>query len=88
MALPFFLILGSISFIVVPVLITATIGKFSDQTFKFTIFSSSMELLWLPVPADTRRTLKPQVSGTIKSIAEGFGGVTTFLLAKFVALQT
>jgi hypothetical protein len=47
-----------------------------------------MELLWLPVPADTRRTLKPQVSGTIKSIAEGFGGVTTFLLAKFVALQT
>ena len=88
MALPFFLILGSISFIVVPVLITATIGKFSDQTFKFTIFSSSMELLWLPVPADTRRTLKPQVSGTIKSIAEGVGGVTTFLLAKFVALQT
>ena len=70
------------------VLISATIGKFSDQTFKFTIFGSSMELLWLPVPADTRRTLKPQVSGTIKSIAEGFGGVTTFLLARFVALQT
>lgn len=88
MVLPFFLILGSVAFIVVPVLISATIGKFSDQTFKFTIFGSSMELLWLPVPADTRRTLKPQVSGTIKSIAEGFGGVTTFLLAKFVALQT
>ena len=47
-----------------------------------------MELLWLPVPADTRRTLKPQISGTIKSIAEGFGGITTFLLAKIVALQT
>ncbi|GIS36364.1 MAG: hypothetical protein Ct9H90mP7_3720 [Candidatus Neomarinimicrobiota bacterium] len=32
--------------------------------------------------------MKPQVSGTIKSIAEGFGGVATFLLAKVVALQT
>ena len=86
--LPFFLILGSVAFIVAPVLLFATLGKFSDQTFKFTIFSSSMELLWLPVPTDTRRTMKPQVSGTIKSIAEGFGGVATFLLAKIVALQT
>ena len=86
--LPFFLILGSVSFILFPVLFSATAAKYSDQTFKFTIFGSSMELLWLPVPADTRRTLKPQISGTIKSIAEGFGGITTFLLAKIVALQT
>ena len=47
--LPFFLILGSVAFIVAPVLLRNS-GKFSDQTFKFTIFSSSMELLWLPVP--------------------------------------
>ena len=86
--LPFFLVLGSVSFILFPVLLSATAAKYSDQTFKFTIFGSSMELLWLPVPADTRRTLKPQISGTIKSIAEGFGGITTFLLAKIVALQT
>ena len=86
--LPFFLVLGSVSFILFPVLFSATAAKYSDQTFKFTVFSSSMELLWLPVPADTRRTLKPQISGTIKSIAEGFGGITTFLLAKIVALQT
>ena len=86
--LPFFLVMGSVSFILAPVLFSATVAKYSDQTFKFTIFGSSMELLWLPVPAETRRTLKPQISGTIKSIAEGFGGITTFLLAKFVALQT
>ena len=86
--LPFFLILGSVSFILFPVLFSATAAKYSDQTFKFTIFGSSMELLWLPVPADTRRAIKPQISGTIKSIAEGFGGITTFLLAKVVALQT
>ena len=88
LALPFFLVLGSVSFILIPVLFSATLAKYSDQTFKFTIFGSSMELLWLPVPAETRKTLKPQISGTIKSIAEGFGGVTTFLLAKIVALQT
>ena len=86
--LPFFLVVGSVSFMLFPILFSATAAKYSDQTFKFTIFGSSMELLWLPVPAETRRTLKPQISGTIKSIAEGFGGIATFLLAKIVALQT
>ena len=65
---------------------SASFAKFSDQTFKFTINSSSLELIWLPVPANIRKTLKPQVSGTVKSIAEGLGGLITFLLVKVIAL--
>ena len=84
--LPFFLILGSTSILLAPVLLSASFAKFSDQTFKFTINNSSMELIWLPVPADIRKTFKPQVSGTIKSIAEGLGGLTTFFLVKVIAL--
>ncbi|MDB9722856.1 cyclic nucleotide-binding domain-containing protein [Candidatus Marinimicrobia bacterium] len=84
--LPFFLILGSTSILLAPVLLSASFAKFSDQTFKFTINNSSLELIWLPVPKDIRKTFKPQVTGTIKSIAEGLGGLITFLLVKIVAL--
>ena len=84
--LPFFLILGATSILIAPVLLSASFAKFSDQTFKFTINSSSLELIWLPVPANIRKTLKPQVSGTVKSIAEGLGGLITFLLVKVIAL--
>jgi HEAT repeat protein len=84
--LPFFLILGSTSILLAPVLLSASFAKFSDQTFKFTINNSSLELIWLPIPKDIRKTFKPQVTGTIKSIAEGLGGLITFLLVKIVAL--
>ncbi len=85
--LPFFLIAGSATLLIVPALMSASFAKFADQTFKFTINSSSLELLWLPVPADVRKTIKPQVSGTVKSVAEGIGGLATFLLVKVIALH-
>ena len=85
--LPFFLIAGSVTLLILPVLMSASFAKFADQTFKFTINSSSLELLWLPVPADQRKTIKPQVSGTVKSVAEGIGGLATFLLVKVIALH-
>ena len=85
--LPFFLVAGSLSFLLVPMLLSASFAKFSDQTFKFTINSSSLELLWLPVSANIRKTAKPQVSGTVKSVAEGIAGLGTFLLVKFIQLQ-
>ena len=84
--LPFFLILGSTSILLAPVLLSASFAKFSDQTFKFTINSSSLELIWLPVPPEIRKVINPQVSGTRKSIAEGIGGLVTFLLVKIIAL--
>ena len=85
--LPFFLVAGSLSFLLVPMLMSASFAKFSDQTFKFTINSSSLELLWLPVSTNIRKTAKPQVSGTVKSVAEGIAGLGTFLLVKFIQLQ-
>ena len=63
--LPFFLIAGSVTLLFVPVLMSASFAKYADQTFKFTINNSSMELLWLPVPPDIRKTIKPQVLSLI-----------------------
>ena len=56
--LPFFLIAGSATLLFAPVLISASFAKFSDQTFKFTINNSSLELLWLPVPPNIRKYIK------------------------------
>ncbi|MEA1882001.1 MAG: cyclic nucleotide-binding domain-containing protein, partial [Candidatus Marinimicrobia bacterium] len=87
LALPLFLIAGSASLLIAPVLLSASFVKFSDQTFKFTINNSSMELLWLPIPATIRKSIKPQITGTVRSVSEGIGGLLTFLLVKIIALQ-
>ena len=66
---------------------SASFAKFSDQTFKFTINHSSVELLWLPVPANIRKYIKPQIGGTVKAIAEGLSGLLVFFLVKIIELQ-
>ena len=66
---------------------SASFAKFSDQTFKFTINHSSVELLWLPVPPNIRKYIKPQIGGTVKAIAEGLSGLLVFFLVKIIELQ-
>ena len=85
--LPFFLIAGSATLLFAPVLISASFAKFSDQTFKFTINNSSLELLWLPVPPNIRKYIKPQIGGTVKAIAEGLSGLLVFFLVNIIQLQ-
>lgn len=87
LTLPLMLTLGVVAIFISPILLFATFAKFSDQTFKFTINSSSLELLWLPVPGEKRISFKPLISGTIKSSAEGLAGLVTFFIVKVVALQ-
>ena len=85
--LPFFLIAGSAALLFIPVLMSASFAKFSDQTFKFTINNSSVELLWLPVPPNIRKYIKPQIGGTVKAISEGLSGLLVFFLVKIIELQ-
>jgi CRP-like cAMP-binding protein/ATP/ADP translocase len=85
--LPGALFLGFTAFLLRPVLTSAFISKFSDQTFKFTINSTVTQLLWLPVPPGKKRRAKPFIDGTIKTSAEGLAGLTVFLLVKFIAIQ-
>ena len=85
--LPVASIAGAAAVLVAPVLTSAILAKFSDQTLKFTIQQSSLELLWLPVSPDRRQTFKPFISGTMKSVAEGVSGILSFFLIKVLALQ-
>jgi hypothetical protein len=85
--LPLGLGISSAFILVTPVLAAAALAKFSDQTLKFTVHNSGLECLWLPVPYARRQEMKPWITGTLKSSAEGFSGLATFFIVKFVPLS-
>jgi ATP/ADP translocase len=86
LVLPLSLGFSSIAILVWPVLASAVLGKFADQTFRFTLHNAGLELLWLPVSREQRRDAKPVITGTMKSAAEGLSGVGMFMLVKFMAV--
>jgi Cyclic nucleotide-binding domain/TLC ATP/ADP transporter len=86
LVLPLSLGFSSIAILVWPVLASAVLGKFADQTFRFTLHNGGMELLWLPVSRQQRRDAKPVINGTLKSAAEGLSGIGMFMLVKFMAV--
>ena len=85
LALPVSLNFGTLAILFNPQLWSGVFAKFSDQTFKFTLANSSMELLWLPVRPDRRKVARPLISGTIKSICEVAAGLLMFVLVKLFA---
>jgi ATP/ADP translocase len=87
LTLPAALGASAASFLVSPGLAVAAAAKFCDQTFKFTLNNSSLELLWLPVSAERRRALRPVVGGTMKASAEALVGVMMFFLLKRLDIQ-
>ena len=86
LVLPLSLGFSSMAILVWPVLASAVLGKFADQTFRFTLHNGGLELLWLPVSREQRRDAKPVITGTLKSAAEGLSGIGMFLLVKFMAV--
>ena len=86
LVLPLSLGFCSIAIVIWPVLASAVLGKFADQTFRFTLHNGGLELLWLPVSREQRRDAKPVITGTLKSAAEGLSGIVMFLLVKFMAV--
>ena len=86
LVLPISLGLASVSILVWPLLASVVLGKFADQTFRFTLHNGGLELLWLPVSRARRQEAKPVITGTVKSVAEGLSGIGMFLLMKFMGV--
>jgi hypothetical protein len=84
--LPLSLGFSSVAILAWPVLASAVLGKFADQTFRFTLHNGGLELLWLPVSRQQRLDAKPVINGTLKSAAEGLSGIGMFVLVKFMAV--
>lgn len=86
MVLPISLGFCSMSILAWPVLASAVIGKFADQTFRFGLHNGGLQLLWVPVSRQRRLDAKPVINGTLKSAAEGLSSIGMFLLVKFISV--
>jgi len=87
LVLPISLNIGSVAILLSPRLWSGVLAKFSDQTFKYTLNSSSLELLWLPVRPDRRKAIRPLISGTVKYTCEVGAGLIMVVLAKILAAR-
>ena len=86
--LPISLILGSSGFLMVPILLSVFLAKFSDQVFKFSINNASQEILWLPVPKERKKQAKPVIDSAIRATLEGLVGILIFVLVQFNIIPT
>ena len=77
--LPVCFTVGSTLTLLFPALWSVGFSRFCDLTLKFTLNNSAVEMLWLPVPADQRRVVKPLVGGTLKAVSEAGAGLVMFL---------
>ena len=78
--LPIGLAIGSLSFLMGAGLSSIFIARLFDQTFKFSIQSTSNELLWTPVQKQKARRVKPLIDSSIKSIIEGIIGIAIYFV--------
>ena len=67
--LPLGLAIGSLSFLVIANLSSIFAARLFDQAFKFSIQSTSNEILWTPIQKQKARRAKPLIDSSIKSIA-------------------
>jgi HEAT repeat protein len=82
--LPLSLLIGSFGFFAVPLmsgLIATTITKGSENVLRYTIYDSTLQLLYIPIPPQLRGRVKALIDGVLKPIAIGGAGL---LIALFV----
>ena len=78
--LPLGLAIGSLSFLVIANLSSIFVARLFDQAFKFSIQSTSNEILWTPIQKQKARRAKPLIDSSIKSIAEGIIGIIIYFI--------
>jgi len=73
---------GSVTVLLVPMLLTACLLKGSHLLLRFTVDKSTTELLYLPVtPPDIKSQLKPFIDGFVWRAADGVAGLALLFFA-------
>ena len=88
MMLPLALLVGSVSILILPVIFSAILAKASENIFRFTIFDTTKQLLWLPVPIDHKTQAKPFIEGTLKNAAGGIAGLLIIGISFLLSFDT
>lgn len=79
--LPLSLTAGSTILLVWGTLWAATVLKASDQVFRYSIDTSALQLLYLPVPANVKLQVKSFIDTVIWRFGDGLAGLTVLVFA-------
>ena len=77
--LPISLMIGSVGFLLSPILATVFLSKLSDQVFRFSLHNAAVQLFWVPVKNTIKIKLKPIIEGSIRTGLQGLSGVLIFI---------
>ncbi|MFA9454213.1 MAG: MFS transporter, partial [Candidatus Aminicenantaceae bacterium] len=84
--LPLGLLAGAFGILISPTLWSAILIKLSDGGFKHSINRAGMELLYLPIPSETKKRAKTFIDVFLKNFAKGVAGLTLIGLTVWLSL--
>jgi ATP:ADP antiporter, AAA family len=82
--LPLFLTAGSIAVAISGSLLAVTILKGSDAVFRYSVDTSAMQLLYLPVPSGIKVQVKSFIDTVVWKIGDGLSGLTLLIFATYL----
>ncbi|MBT5874413.1 MAG: MFS transporter [Candidatus Latescibacteria bacterium] len=86
--LPIALITGSLGVLIAGTLGSIVMLKGADSIFRYSIDKSTVEMLYLPVPSDTKFHIKPFIDTVVQRFGDGLGGLAVLVFATFIHLTS
>lgn len=87
LVMPLSFLLSSISFMVFGSLTFASILKFTDNGFQFTIHETSLQVLYVPFPEAVKARARALLDTAVKPLSYGLGGLALVLLADKLSVR-
>ncbi len=84
---PLALLIGSFGVLVWGTLVAAVMLKGSDQVLRYSIDKTTVELLYLPLPASVRIQVKSCIDTVIWRMGDGLAGLTLLFFATYLHLS-
>ncbi len=79
--LPLFMMAGSVAVLVSGALWASTLLRSSDGVFRYSVDTSAMQLLYLPVPANIKLQVKSFIDTVVWKLGDGLSGLMVLLFA-------
>jgi ATP:ADP antiporter, AAA family len=87
LALPAGLLISSVGVLLVPVLLTATLVKGTEQAIRYSLDQSTRELLFLPLPTDVKYKVKPLIDLAVYRGGTGVGGILLLVITNWIGME-
>jgi len=81
LVLPAFLLVGSAGLLLTGSIVAVTLLKGSDKVFRYSVDTSALQLLYLPIPASMKLEAKSFIDTVIWRLGDGLAGLTVLFFA-------